>query len=867
MASQAQITRFVSSEFFCGSVIPVVLFADCCPQDTPEAIMRRYCASKYPQELAESYMTALIYHVDNFASCSDPTVTREEKLMVAWYTSDIRDFDTTKKREDNWWAEVNTALFTRNKTALCTLRDGIWFLQSAYEKLSKSSKPCTLWRGVDKRLTQVSKHYAPNKKVCWPSFTPTSTDQSVIMDFAAGGGSLIKIEAACYADFSELSMRPLEAESLLGVNTVVEVENTIPSEQLAGYPGAESVPPNVDLIIVKQVPTPPFGILRLFDSGGNTIDGVTDKDRYSAAIEGLQRAASAHEMVDASRQIISCQLTALTDEQLIQLTHALTVAARWASNAQAVLAWARIIEQACSEQTQATKDAFGTPATVAAFAQLAGNATTAGSAQSLTDAIWRITDGATQATKDAFAAPAMVAAFLQLAGNATTAESVQSLAAAIRSITFGTTQATADAFSTPLMVSAFVQLADNATTAESVQSLTDAICNITFGTTQTAFATSAMVAALVQLAGNATTAKSVESLTDAICNITDEAAQATKDAFSTPLMVSAFVQLAGNATTAESVQSLTAAIQNIAAGATQATKDAFATPAMVAAFVQLAGNATTSESVQCLTDAICTISAGTTQATGDAFSTPLMVSAFVQLFGNATTAECVQSLTDAIYCITAGATQATKDAFATPAMVAAFVQLAGNATTADSVQCLAEAICNITSGTTQATGEAFATPPVEAALRSLFSVASTNASRSALEAALAGGAPRSEGVSSEDIVRHTSRFCCSRVHQQESAVCAVCLEEFRLRENMRELRCTHRFHRRCIDQWLSSHSTCPLCIQPIVPPDAAAAPTSNAFQPVVPPNAAAAPTSNAFQPVVPPNAAAAAARQNGCCCS
>ena len=264
MAAQPHATRFVSSDVFGGGVIPIDLFAEgYTPQGTPEGIMRRYCASKYLQWLAEKFMTALICHVDNFASCSDPTITRDEKLMVAWYTSDIRDFDPTKQREDNWWADVNAALFTRNKEALCTLRDGIWFLQSAYEKLSRSSKSCTLWRGVDKRLTQVSKHYDRNKKVCWPSFTSASKDQSVMMDFANREGSLIKIEAVCYADFSGLSMRPLEAESLLGINTLVEVQSVITSEQLAGFPGAESIPPNVDLIIVKQIPTPPFGILRL----------------------------------------------------------------------------------------------------------------------------------------------------------------------------------------------------------------------------------------------------------------------------------------------------------------------------------------------------------------------------------------------------------------------------------------------------------------------------------------------------------------------------------------------------------------------------------------------------------------------------
>ncbi|RWR80672.1 RING-H2 finger protein ATL52-like protein [Cinnamomum micranthum f. kanehirae] len=46
----------------------------------------------------------------------------------------------------------------------------------------------------------------------------------------------------------------------------------------------------------------------------------------------------------------------------------------------------------------------------------------------------------------------------------------------------------------------------------------------------------------------------------------------------------------------------------------------------------------------------------------------------------------------------------------------------------------------------------------------------------------------------------------------EDSTCAVCLCEFRKGEEVRRLpECLHLFHLLCIDMWLYSHSSCPLC--------------------------------------------------------
>eukprot|EP00897_Mesotaenium_endlicherianum_P002716 jgi/Mesen1/2472/ME000158S01672 len=42
--------------------------------------------------------------------------------------------------------------------------------------------------------------------------------------------------------------------------------------------------------------------------------------------------------------------------------------------------------------------------------------------------------------------------------------------------------------------------------------------------------------------------------------------------------------------------------------------------------------------------------------------------------------------------------------------------------------------------------------------------------------------------------------------------CSVCLAEYRVGEHLRQLPgCNHCFHRGCIDLWLDTHTTCPLC--------------------------------------------------------
>lgn len=52
----------------------------------------------------------------------------------------------------------------------------------------------------------------------------------------------------------------------------------------------------------------------------------------------------------------------------------------------------------------------------------------------------------------------------------------------------------------------------------------------------------------------------------------------------------------------------------------------------------------------------------------------------------------------------------------------------------------------------------------------------------------------------------------------DEAMCSICLCEFEDNEELRTLpECLHSFHVPCIDMWLYSHSTCPVCRADAVP--------------------------------------------------
>ncbi|XP_062399149.1 RING finger protein 122 [Sardina pilchardus] len=46
--------------------------------------------------------------------------------------------------------------------------------------------------------------------------------------------------------------------------------------------------------------------------------------------------------------------------------------------------------------------------------------------------------------------------------------------------------------------------------------------------------------------------------------------------------------------------------------------------------------------------------------------------------------------------------------------------------------------------------------------------------------------------------------------------CAVCLEEFKSRDELGVCPCSHTFHKKCLLKWLEIRSVCPMCNKPIL---------------------------------------------------
>lgn len=73
------------------------------------------------------------------------------------------------------------------------------------------------------------------------------------------------------------------------------------------------------------------------------------------------------------------------------------------------------------------------------------------------------------------------------------------------------------------------------------------------------------------------------------------------------------------------------------------------------------------------------------------------------------------------------------------------------------------------------------------------------------------GPAKPRGLNKQEIDQIPSFRFSATTARETNRKCVVCMGEYNNREKLRRLPCTHDFHSKCIDKWLRSNKTCPVC--------------------------------------------------------
>nr|XP_036233267.1 homeobox protein 5 isoform X4 [Bactrocera oleae] len=73
------------------------------------------------------------------------------------------------------------------------------------------------------------------------------------------------------------------------------------------------------------------------------------------------------------------------------------------------------------------------------------------------------------------------------------------------------------------------------------------------------------------------------------------------------------------------------------------------------------------------------------------------------------------------------------------------------------------------------------------------------------------GEAKPRGLARNEIDQLPSYKYNPDTHSGDQTSCVVCMCDFELRQVLRVLPCSHEFHAKCVDKWLRSNRTCPIC--------------------------------------------------------
>jgi hypothetical protein len=64
-----------------------------------------------------------------------------------------------------------------------------------------------------------------------------------------------------------------------------------------------------------------------------------------------------------------------------------------------------------------------------------------------------------------------------------------------------------------------------------------------------------------------------------------------------------------------------------------------------------------------------------------------------------------------------------------------------------------------------------------------------------------------------DIVHTRMEVSSDEYRQQEKEECVICLDD--VETEWRDLECRHRYHKQCIEEWITVRAKCPMCMKSI----------------------------------------------------
>jgi len=169
-------------------------------------------------------------------------------LSLVYYSSDMRVFGG--KEEESIFRLLNNDLFSRDSEKIKKWLPFLFYTLEAFKILPKFRG--TVYRGITKKVLEISNLYRQGSEVVWISFTSTSKDHQVMKSFSGTSGTWFVIECEKGIEMT-FSLFPKESEILLFPNSTFKVAGLI-TKEMKGL--LHSYPENFDLIQLTQINEP-----------------------------------------------------------------------------------------------------------------------------------------------------------------------------------------------------------------------------------------------------------------------------------------------------------------------------------------------------------------------------------------------------------------------------------------------------------------------------------------------------------------------------------------------------------------------------------------------------------------------------------